>query len=58
MQDAMTVMVSMAALFFSLCCALLLEELMFGGLFRLLKPVRERAQRRKKQEEDLFGNLK
>lgn len=35
MQDAMTVTVVLAGLFFSFACALLLEELLFGGIFRL-----------------------
>ena len=34
MQSAATVGLVLAALFFSLACALLLEELIFGGLFR------------------------
>jgi hypothetical protein len=34
MQSATTVAVVIAGLFFSLACALLLEELIFGGLFR------------------------
>jgi hypothetical protein len=35
MQSATTVVMTVAALFFSLSCALLLEELVFGALFRL-----------------------
>jgi hypothetical protein len=53
MQDAMTAMVSIAALFFSLMCALLLEEFIFGGLFHLLRPMRRPATR---PQDDLFGN--
>jgi len=34
MENATTVAVVLAGLFFSLACALLLEELIFGGLFR------------------------
>jgi len=34
MESATTVGVVIAGLFFSLMCALLLEELIFGGLFR------------------------
>lgn len=34
MQSAETVGVVLAGLFFSMMCALLLEELIFGGLFR------------------------
>jgi len=34
MESATTVGVVLAGLFFSLMCALLLEELIFGGLFR------------------------
>jgi hypothetical protein len=55
MQDAMTATVAVAGLFFSLMCALLLEEFLFGGLFRLLRPLRRRAGR-PRTENDLFGN--
>jgi hypothetical protein len=55
MQDAMTVTVAIAGLFFSLMCALLLEEFLFGGLFHLLRPVRRRALQPRPQV-DLFGN--
>jgi hypothetical protein len=34
MEFATTFGIALAALFFSLACALLLEELIFGGLFR------------------------
>jgi hypothetical protein len=34
METATTFGLAVAALFFSLACALLLEELIFGGLFR------------------------
>jgi hypothetical protein len=34
MQSAVTFTLTVAALFFSFACALLLEELLFGGLFR------------------------
>jgi hypothetical protein len=34
MESATTVTLVIAALFFSLMCALLMEELIFGGLFR------------------------
>ena len=34
MESATTFGVALAGLFFSLMCALLLEELIFGGLFR------------------------
>ena len=34
MESATTVGVALAGMFFSLMCALLLEELIFGGLFR------------------------
>jgi hypothetical protein len=36
MQDALTVTVALAGLFFSLSCALLFEELLFGMVFRLM----------------------
>ncbi len=35
MQGAMTLTLAAAGLFFSFACALLLEELLFGGIFRL-----------------------
>ncbi len=34
MESATTIGVALAGLFFSLACALLLEELIFGGLLR------------------------
>ncbi len=55
MQDAMTVTVAVAGLFFSLMCALLLEEFIFGGLFHLLRPMRRPASHSRPQD-DLFGN--
>jgi hypothetical protein len=57
MQDAVTATVAVAALFFSLMCALLLEEFLFGGLFRLLRPLRRRVAC-PQPEDDLFGNSK
>jgi hypothetical protein len=54
MQDAMTATIAIAALFFSLMCALLLEEFIFGGLFHLLRPVRRQAPPMRPQD-DLFG---
>lgn len=41
MQDVLTVTVVLAGLFFSISCALLLEELMFGLFFRALTPRRK-----------------
>ncbi len=35
-NDAITATVALAGLFFSLTCALLLEELLFGLVFRLM----------------------
>ena len=55
MQEAMTATIAIAALFFSVMCALLLEEFLFGGLFHLLRPLRRRATR-PRPENDLFGN--
>jgi hypothetical protein len=55
MQDAMTATVAVAGLFFSIMCALLLEEFIFGGLFHLLRPMRRSAPRPRSQD-DLFGN--
>ena len=54
MQEAMTATIAIAALFFSLMCALLLEEFIFGGLFHLLRPVR-RPVPQPRPENDLFG---
>jgi hypothetical protein len=53
MQDAMTATIAVAGLFFSIMCALLLEEFIFGGLFHLLRPVARRAESR--PQDDLFG---
>jgi hypothetical protein len=36
MNDAITATVALAGFFFSLTCAFLLEELMFGMVFRLM----------------------
>jgi hypothetical protein len=55
MQNAMTAIVAIAALFFSTMCALLLEEFIFGGLFHLLRPMR-RQTARLSPPDDLFGN--
>jgi len=55
MQDAITATVAVAALFFSLMCALLLEEFIFGGLFHLLRPLR-RPTSPPRPQDDLFGN--
>jgi hypothetical protein len=52
MQDAMTVAVVVAGLFFSLTCALLVEELVFGALFRLFF---ERASFRQKASRPQHG---
>lgn len=46
MQSAETLGVVVAGLFFSVMCGLLLEELVFGGLFRFFFATRaERARR-------------
>ena len=55
MQDAMTATIAVAGLFFSIMCALLLEEFIFGGLFHLLRPMRRNPTRPRPQD-DLFGN--
>ena len=54
MQQAITATLALAGLFFSLMCALLLEEFLFGGLFYLLRPLSQRA-RQPRPEDDLFG---
>ncbi len=41
MQDLLTVTVVLAGLFFSISCALLVEELMFGLFFRAMSPGRK-----------------
>ncbi len=51
-----TAMIALAGLFFSLMCALLLEEFIFGGLFHLLRPVARSAAVRPRPDNDLFGN--
>ncbi len=38
MELAITALTALAGLLFSLACALLLEEVIFGGLFRLFFP--------------------
>ena len=51
MESATTVTLVLAGLFFSLMCALLMEELIFGGLFRFfLAPLAERSQRNTKAD--------
>ncbi len=55
MGNAVTATVVVATLFFSIACALLLEEFVFGGLFYLLRPLKKRAAQRH-QEDDLVGN--
>ena len=54
MQDAMTFTVAVAGLFFSIMCALALEEFIFGGLFHLLRPVAKEVSQ-PSAEHDLFG---
>jgi hypothetical protein len=54
MQEALTATIAIAALFFSLMCALLLEEFIFGGLFHLLRPAAKRAAA--SRDNHLFGN--
>jgi len=47
MESAMTAVTVVAAVFFSLSCALLIEELVLGGLFRLFfapRPERPRVE--------------
>ena len=69
MQDAMTATMAVAGLFFSIMCALLLEEFIFGGLFHLLRPMRNRTadmwhgsstrargSETRAAQDDLFGN--
>lgn len=43
MNSALTVMTTVAGLLFSLSFAILLEELIFGGLFRLFFAARTQA---------------
>jgi hypothetical protein len=51
-QDVMTVTVVLAGLFFSFAFALLVEELIFGALFRVFFPTRPDAR-----SEDSSGEL-
>jgi len=44
MQSAETLGVVLAGLFFSLTCSLLLEELIFGGLFKFFFTPRARSK--------------
>ncbi len=46
-QDAMTITVVVAGLFFSLSCGLLLEELLFGAVFRIFFGASQKAPRQK-----------
>lgn len=47
MENATTAAVVIAGLFFSLMCALLMEELIFGGMFRFFfAPRVERLQQK------------
>jgi len=55
MQDVMTFTVAVAGLFFSIMCALALEEFIFGGLFHLLRPVAAKDVPQTTPEHDLFG---
>jgi len=50
MESATTVTMVLAGLFFSLVCALLMEELVFGGLFWFFFGAR--AQRRRETKAD------
>jgi len=54
MQDAMTFTIAVAGLFFSIMCAVALEEFIFGGLFHLLRPAVAKVSRTN-PEHDLFG---
>ena len=47
MENATTVTMVLAGLFFSLVCALLMEELVFGGLFWFFFGQRRRTQETK-----------
>ena len=46
MESATTVTMVLAGFFFSLVCALLMEELIFGGLFRFFFAPRARGSQR------------
>ncbi len=54
MQNVMTFTVAVAGLFFSIMCALALEEFIFGGLFHLLRPATKEVPR-SNAGHDLFG---
>ena len=55
MNNALTTTVAIAGLIFSLSCALLLEELLFGIVFRLMSCSRRIAGGIKKTAADLHG---
>lgn len=53
MESATTVAMVVAGLFFSLMCALLMEELIFGGMFRFFfAPRAEHLQNKRRAELD------
>lgn len=49
MQDLLTVMTTAAGLLFSISCAVLIEELIVGGFFRMFFVNRAEAATRDKQ---------
>lgn len=54
MDSAITALTLVAVLVFSLACALLLEEMIFGGLFRLFfAPVTQNKRRTNRQDTEL-----
>ncbi len=52
MQSIVTITLTLAGLFFSLMCALLLEELLFGTFFRMMAAD---AARRRSKSRQRFG---
>ena len=50
MESATTVAVTVAGLFFSLMCGLLMEELIFGGMFRFFFAPRVEHLQNKRRE--------
>ena len=58
MENATTAIVIAAGIFFSLSCALLLEELLLGALFRLfIAPLPKRSQRKGNPGQKNYGGM-
>jgi hypothetical protein len=58
MESAVTVMAVIAGLVFSLSCGLLIEELIFGGIFRMMSAHRGALAAAPVQERDYTNAAK